>query len=327
MKAVVIDRPGGPEVLGVREVPDPAFGPEEVLVRVRAAGVNRADLLQRRGRYPAPPGVPADVPGLEFAGEIEACGERAAIFRVGDRVMGIVGGGAYAERVATHERACVAVPPALSFEEAGAIPEAFMTADDALHARGSLGPGEAVLVHAAASGVGTACVQLARAAGARVIALSRSAPKRRRLRDLGADHVLDSTSPNLEDAIRTAAGGSVDLVVDFLGASSFKLNLDVLGTGGRLVLVGTLSGSTVEADLSTLMTKRLTVKGTVLRGRPIEQKIALAQELSRRVIPLFATGRLVPVIDRVLPLEAAATAHAAMERNENFGKIVLRVGD
>ncbi len=318
-------RPGGPEVLEVRDVPDPAYGPEEVRARVRATAVNRADLLQRRGRYPAPPGAPPDIPGLEFAGEVEECGSRVRGLRPGDRVMGILGGGGYAERVSIHERACIAVPPGLSWEQAAAVPEAFLTAHDALFARGGLAAREAVLLHAAASGVGTAAVQIARAAGARVVALSRSAEKRRRLGELGADRVLDPGTGDLAAAVREAASGSVDLVVDFLGAGAWALNLDVLAERGRLVLVGTLTGSRVEADLSVLMRKRLSVIGTVLRARPIEEKIALAEEFARRTLPLLASGRLVPVVDRVLPLAEAGAAHAAMERDENFGKIVLSV--
>ncbi|MBZ5640696.1 MAG: NAD(P)H-quinone oxidoreductase [Acidobacteriia bacterium] len=325
MRAVVISRPGGPGVLELRDVPEPAYGPEEVRVAVRATALNRADLLQRRGRYPAPPGAPADIPGLEFAGEVESRGERVVDLRPGDRVMGLLGGGGYAEKVSLHERMCLRIPPTLGWEEAAAVPEAFMTAFDALFERGRLRPGGTVLLHAAASGVGTAALQIAGVAGARAIALSRSADKRRRLEEMGLTPVFDPASPGLAESIRAAAGGGVDLVVDLLGADAWGVNLEVLDTGGRIVLVGTVSGSRVEADLSLLMRKRLTVVGTVLRSRPIEEKIALARAFDRRVVPLLASGRLRPVIDRVLPLAAAAQAHAAMEANENFGKIVLRV--
>ena len=325
MRAVVISRPGGPGVLELRDVPEPAYGPEEVRVAVRATALNRADLLQRRGRYPAPPGAPADIPGLEFAGEVESRGERVVDLRPGDRVMGLLGGGGYAENVSLHERMCLRIPPTLGWEEAAAVPEAFMTAFDALFERGRLRPGGTVLLHAAASGVGTAALQIAGVAGARAIALSRSADKRRRLEEMGLTPVFDPASPGLAESIRAAAGGGVDLVVDLLGADAWGVNLEVLDTGGRIVLVGTVSGSRVEADLSLLMRKRLTVVGTVLRSRPIEEKIALARAFDRRVVPLLASGRLRPVIDRVLPLAAAAQAHAAMEANENFGKIVLRV--
>ena len=326
MLAVTISRPGGPEVLELRTVADPVAGPDEVLVRVRASALNRADVLQRRGLYPAPPGVPPDIPGLEFAGEVEACGELVTTLQPGDRVMGIVGGGGHAEKLILHERLCLRVPPGMSFEDAAAVPGAFLTAYDALFLRGNLKPGEAVLLHAAASGVGTAAGSIATVAGARVIALSRSADKRRRLETMGVHRVLDPAAPNVAEAIRMATGGEgVALVIDFLGASSLALNLDVLALRGRLVLVGTMGGAKAEADLGAILRKRLTVIGTVLRSRPIEEKIELVQSFAHTMLPLLAAGRLHPVVDRVVPLEDAATAHAAMERDENFGKIVLRM--
>jgi NADPH2:quinone reductase len=241
-------------------------------------------------------------------------------------VMGIVGGGGHAEKLNIHERLCLRVPPGMSFEDAAAVPEAFLTAYDALFLRGGLRPGEAVLLHAAGSGVGTAAGSIATVAGARVIALSRSADKRRRLEAMGLHRVLDYAAPNAVEAIRMAAGGDgVALVIDFLGASSLALNLDVLALRGRLVLVGTMGGSKAEADLGVILRKRLTVIGTVLRSRPIEEKIELVQSFSHTMLPLLAAGRLHPVVDRVVPFEDAATAHAVMERNENFGKIVLKI--
>jgi NADPH2:quinone reductase len=326
MRALTISRPGGPEVLEVAAVDEPAYGPDEVLVRVRASALNRADLLQRRGLYPAPPGAPQDIPGLEFSGEVAECGALVASLRPGDRVMGIVGGGGQAEKLRIHERLCLRIPPGMSFEDAAAVPEAFLTAYDALFVRGGLAPGESVLLNAAGSGVGTAAAAIAAVAGARVIALSRSADKRRRLTELGLHRVLDPDSPQLAETIRMATGGDgVSLVIDFIGAASWGLNAEVLVPRGRLVLVGTLSGSKVEIDLSTVMRKRLTIVGTVLRSRPVEEKIELVQRFSRTMLPLLAAGRLAPVVDRVVSLEDAAVAHAAMERNENFGKIVLRI--
>jgi len=326
MRALTISRPGGPEVLEVRTHPDPAFGSDEVLVHVRASALNRADVLQRRGLYPAPAGVPADIPGLEFAGEVAVCGAAVTALQTGDRVMGIVGGGGQAEKLALHERLCLRIPPGMSFEDAAAVPEAFLTAYDALFLRGALSPGEPVLLHAAGSGVGTAAAAIATVAGARVIALSRSPEKRRRLEAMGLARVLDPESPNLATLIRMAAGGDgVGLVIDFLGAASWGLNVDVLAPCGRLVLVGTMSGSKTDVDLSVLLRKRLTVVGTVLRSRPVEEKIDLVQSFSRTMLPLLAAGRLHPVVDRVVPLEDAAAAHATMERNENFGKIVLKI--
>jgi putative PIG3 family NAD(P)H quinone oxidoreductase len=326
MRALTILRPGGPEVLELREVPDPVIGPEDVLVRVAASALNRADVLQRRGLYPAPPGAPADIPGLEFAGEVASRGALVETLQVGDRVMGIVGGGGHAEKVRIHERLCLRIPPGMSFEDAAAVPEAFLTAFDALFLRGGLIPGEAILLNAAGSGVGTAATAIATVAGARVIASSRSADKRRRLEKLGVCRVIDPAAGDVAESIRLAAGGEgVTLAVDFLGASSWALNLDVLAVRGRLVLVGTMGGTKVEADLSTLMRKRITVVGTVLRSRPLEEKIQLVQAFAKTMLPLLAAGRLQPVVDRIVPLEDAASAHAAMERNENFGKIVLRL--
>lgn len=326
MRALTISRPGGPEVLEVREVPDPVGGQDEVVVRVRAAALNRADLLQRRGLYPAPAGAPADIPGLEFAGEVIGCGALVTTLQTGDRVMGIVGGGGQAERLRLHERLCLRIPPGMGYEEAAAVPEAFLTAYDALFARGSLRPGESVLLHAAGSGVGTAAAAIATAAGARVVALSRSADKRRKLSAMGLHRVLDPAEGDVASAIQMALGGDgVDLTVDFVGAQTWAQDVEVAAVRGRIVLVGTMSGARVEADLSALMRKRLTVIGTVLRSRPLEEKIELVQSFSRTMLPLIAAGRLRPVVDRVLPLDDAALGHATMEANENFGKIVLKI--
>lgn len=326
MKAVVITRPGGPEVLELDEVEDPAPGSEEIRVRVRAAGMNRADLHQRRGLYPAPPGSPADIPGLEFAGEVELCGDRVRNLWPGDRVMGIVGGGAHAEKLVLHHGLCLEVPKELSWEEAAAIPEVFLTAYDALFQRSHLGPGEVVLLHAAASGVGTAAAQLAQVAGAKVIGLSRSSEKRRKLEALGLALVLDPAAEDVAERIRRVGGErGVDVVLDLVGAASWALNLEVIAEQGRLILVGTLSGSKATVDLGLLMRKRVTVIGTVLRSRPLEEKMELVRIFSRHVLPMLAEGRLRAIVDRVLPLEQVAAAHEILERNESFGKIVLRV--
>lgn len=321
---MVITAPGGPEMLQVRDVSDPACGPEELLVAVRATALNRADLLQRRGHYPAPAGAPADIPGLEFAGEVVARGERVRGFSSGDRVMGILGGGGYAERVALHERLCLPIPPALDWVLAAAVPEAFLTAYDALFLRGGLSPGENLLVHAAASGVGTAAAQLARIAGATVVGLIRTATKRQGLLDLGLDHVLDAADPDLTSRIMAAThGAGIDLVLDAVGAGAWSLNAGVLRERGRWVVIGLMGGSLVEVDLALLMSKRLTVTGSVLRSRAIEEKGALVQEFGRRMLPLLASGRLQPLVDRTFDWRDAADAHRYMERNANVGKIVL----
>jgi len=323
---MVISRPGGPEVLELRRVPDPVCGPSEVLVRVWATAVNRADLLQRRGLYPAPPGSPADIPGLEFAGEVIDCGAAVSAWRPGDRVMAIVGGGGYAGRIAVAAGTCLRVPDGMGWEAAAAVPEAFLTAHDALVVRGRLAAGESVLVAAAASGIGTAAIQLAAAAGARVLALSRSAGKRTRLSDLGAEEVLDASAPDLSQSILTATDErGIDVVLDLVGAALWPLYFEVLAELGRVVVVGTLSGARIELDLGALMRRRATLVGTVLRARSIAEKTALTHEFAREVLPYFAAGKVRPVIDRVLPLSAAADAHRVLEENRNFGKVVLRV--
>lgn len=326
MKAIVIPTFGSPEVLEWREVADPCPGPEEVLVAVKATAMNRADLLQRRGRYPAPPGAPADIPGLEFAGVVEQVGPRVLDLKPGMRVMGILGGGGHAEKLVTHERLCLPVPERLGWEEAAAVPEAFLTAFDALFLQGELSVGETVLIPAAASGVGTAALQMAQAAGARVIALTRSPDKRARLLQMGAIAALDPAQEQVVDRIRRLSGGGVQLVLELVGASNWPLAMEALATRGRMILVGTMGGNQVQADLGLLMRKRLRLLGTVLRSRPLEEKIAVTQAFLRRGLPLLAAGTVSPVIERAFPLSEAAAAHAFMEANRHFGKILLTVG-
>ncbi|HXV75138.1 MAG TPA: NAD(P)H-quinone oxidoreductase [Candidatus Polarisedimenticolaceae bacterium] len=324
MRAIVVTRPGAPGVLALREVSDPVAGPREVVVRVVAAGVNRADLLQRLGLYPAPAAAPG--PGLEFAGYVAETGAGVRLLAPGDRVMGIVSGGAYAERVAVDERLCMIVPASVDWVTAAAVPETFLTAYDALFRRVSLTVGETLLLQAAGSGVGTAALQLGLIAQARIVALSRSAAKREALSKIGAQHVLDPSAPSAVDEVLAAtAGCGVDVVLDLVGASAFEFHLRVLRERGRWVLVGLLGGSRREVDLFQLMRKRLTLIGTVLRSRTLEQKIALVEEFSARILPLIADGRVSPVVHGVLDLDRAAEAHALMERGENLGKIVLRV--
>jgi putative PIG3 family NAD(P)H quinone oxidoreductase len=326
MRAVVITRPGEPEVLQIREVADPSPGPSEVLVDVRATALNRADLLQRRGRYPAPPDAPPDIPGLEFAGQVESCGTQVRSVHAGDRVMGLLGGGGHASKVALHHRLCLAVPPTMDWAQAAAIPEAYLTAYDALFTRGRLAAGETLLVQAAASGVGIAALQLGTVAGANVIGLCRTSAKRERLERAGCGTIIDPGATDATDQVlRASRSAGVDLILDLVGASAWPLHERVLRSRGRIVVLGLLGGSRCELDLAVLLAKRATLVGSVLRSRPLEEKIALTREFARCALPLFAAGRLTPWVDRCLPLEEIAQAHSVMERNENLGKIVLTV--
>jgi NADPH:quinone reductase len=328
MRAAVITQPGGPEVFAIREVEDPAFGPEEVLVAVRASALNRADLLQRRGRYPGPPGTRDDIPGLEMAGVVEAAGERVVQWKPGDRVMALLGGGGYASRLAVHERMLMPVPPNLSFEQAAAVPEVFLTAYDALFVQCGLQVGESVLVHAAGSGVGTAAIQLAAAASCRVFGTAGSTEKLERAAELGLSVGINYRDEDFAEAVRERTSGrGVDVILDVIGAPYWERNLASLAMLGRMVIVGTMGGATLEVNLGALMAKRLRVHGTLLRARPLEQKAQLTQDFARRVLPLFASETLVPVVDRVFPLEEVAEAHRYMESNANFGKIVLSLGE
>jgi NADPH2:quinone reductase len=323
MRAVVITEPGDPDVLAVREVPRPAPGPEEVLVRVHASGINRADLLQRRGRYPAPPGWPEDIPGLEFAGVVEEAGQACRSFGVGDRVMGVIGGGGYAEYVAVHERTAVRVPDLLTWEAAGAVPEVFMTAFDALFLQMGLAAGETLLIHAVGSGVGTAAVQLARAAGVRTIGTSRTPEKLERATALGMDVGVVGDEEWPARVAEATSGHGVDVVLDLVGAPYIAGNLQALATRGRWIVVGVSGGTTGEMDLRRLMAKRASVTGTVLRARPLEEKIVLARAFEARVCSQLEERTVEPVVDRVYTPDAAAEAHRHMEANRNFGKIVV----
>jgi NADPH2:quinone reductase len=323
MQAVIITEYGEPERLQLNKVSRPEPGAREVLVRVRSSGVNRADLLQRMGRYPAPPGSPTDIPGLEYAGRVEAVGSAVDLWQVGDRVMGILGGGGYAQYVTAHERTVVRVPAGISLEDAGAIPEVFMTAFDALFRQMSLSEGETVLIHAVGSGVGTAAVQLAQAAGVRAIGTSRTRTKMERALDLGLD-VAVIGNEEWPDRVLAASGGTgVDVILDLVGGDYLEGNLRVLGEGGRQIVVGVPSGAKGSLDLRLLMGKRALIKGTVLRARPLEEKITLAREFEHRVCPLFAARTVRPVVDRAFPPQEAAAAHTMMAENRNFGKIVL----
>ena len=329
MRAVWIAGAGGPEVLEVREVGRPRAAADRVRVRVRAAGLNRADLLQRRGRYPAPPGAPRDIPGLEFAGEVESVGEEVVRWETGQRVFGIAAGGAQAEYVVVPESHLAEVPEGLGWAEAAAVPEVFITAHDALVVQARLAPGESVLVHAAGSGVGTAAVQLARAAGAgRVYGTARTAAKLERARAFGLDEacVVSDDPKVFTGAVRSWTGGrGVDVVIDLVGASYLSANLEALATRGRMMLVGTVGGGRAELDFGAAMGKRLTIRGTVLRARSAEEKARAVRLFAAQVLPLFARGALRPVVDGVYRLEEVRAAHERLESTETFGKVVLEM--
>lgn len=308
------------------EAPAPTPGPDELLVRVLASALNRADLLQCQGHYPAPPGSPQDIPGLEYCGEVMAVGARVTRFKPGARVMGLVGGGAWAEQLTVHEREAVAVPAALSAEQAAAIPEAFFTAYDALVLQAGLTAGQRVLIHAAASGVGTAAAQLCRLAGATAVGTTRSARKVAAIAGLGFARVLvvDAAPPSFATAAVEALGGAgADVCLDLVGGRWLPETIDAMALGGVVMLVGLTAGGTAELPLRTVLGRRLRLIGTTLRARPLEQKIALAQRVERDLLPHFARGALAPVIDAALPMSQAPAALQRLSSNDTVGKLVL----
>jgi NADPH:quinone reductase len=324
MRAVIYEGAGGPEVISIGEVPKPEVRPDHIRVRVHAAGLNRADLIQRRGQYAAPAGWPANIPGLEYAGEVEAVRPGVTRWKVGDRVMGLVGGGGQAEYVVVHQDEALAIPQGLSYEEAATIPEAFLTAYDALVTRGRLTAGERVLIHAVGSGVGTAAAQIAKHLGATVLGTSRSGDKLARALVYGLDIGIDTGTGSFRDAV----GDPVNIVLDVLGGPSFSDNLAVLAPRGRLIMLGFLAGSSTNADLGPILRKRLEVIGTMMRTRGLEERIPLVGEFATRMLPLFEprhdqAAPLRPVLERTYPMTQLADAHRVMEGNATFGKIVV----
>ena len=306
----------------------PAPVADRVRVRVHAAGLNRADILQRRGSYPAPPGYPQNIPGLEFAGEVDAIGDAVRAWKIGDRVFGITAGGAQAELVVVPESNLARVPAQLSWDDAGAMPEVFITAHDALFTRAGLQMGERVLVHAVASGVGTAAVQLAHATGATVYGTSRSVDKLNRMRELklGMDEsvaVGDAPAKFVEAVQKWTNGAGVDVILDLVGGSYFPPSLEALSIRGRIISVGTTAGAKSEIDLGLLKQKRAAIIGTMLRTRSIEEKAEAIRRFAAAVLPLVSRGRIRPVIDRVYPVNQVRDAHERLESNPSFGKIVL----
>jgi putative PIG3 family NAD(P)H quinone oxidoreductase len=332
MRAVVITSFGGVEGIGVQKVDTPpAPTADRVRVRVHAAGLNRADILQRRGHYPPPPGYPPNIPGMEFAGDVESIGDAVRTWKVGDRVFGITGGGAQAEFVVVPESNLARIPAELNWVEAGAMPEVFITAHDALFTRASLHIGERVLIHAAASGVGTAAIQVAHAAGATVYGTSRTVDKLQRLHELnlGLDQsvAVGSQPANFVEAVQKWTNGAgVDVILDLVGGNYFAANLEALASRGRLICVGTTAGAKSEIDLGPLLRKRVSIIGTTLRGRSIEEKAEATRLFACSVLPLVSRGAIRPVIDRVYPADEIRAAHERMESNASVGKIVLTFG-
>ena len=329
MKAVVITRFGGPGVLEIQDVSKPQPGPEEVLVHVRSTALNRADLLQRLGRYAAPPGVPENIPGLEFAGEVAELGTNAHRWQKGDRVMGIVAGGAHAEFVTAHQDAVAAVPTNLEWSSAGAVPEVFITAHDALQQAG-FKAGEAVLIHAVGSGVGLAATQLVTALGGRAFGTSRTPDKIERAKAFGLESGFEVPEPGALTGLSgfaksVTSGRGFDVVLDLNGGPYFAASVESMALRGRIILIGGVAGGRVDVDLYQILGKRLHVIGTVLRARTLQEKIAVTTAFAREVVPLLGKGSIQPVIDSVFPLEKVQNAHRRLESNETFGKVVLTI--
>jgi NADPH2:quinone reductase len=321
MRAVVITEPG---VLELRDVPDPEPGPEEIRIRVQAAGINRADLLQREGVYPAPAGAPPDIPGLEYAGVVDAVGERVSVWSVGERVMGLVAGGGYAEYVVVPADQALAIPEAIDTVTAAAIPEAYITAHDALRTRLGVFQGETVLVHAIGSGVGTAALQLAGGWNVRVAGTSRTPWKLERAEALGMETGVRAEEGAFADAVLAATRGrGVDAILDLVGGDYLTGDVECVAYRGRIVVVGLTGGRRATLDLGALLSKRLTVMGTVLRSRSAAEKAAAARAFCEDGLPLLARGVASPVIHEVLPMEEAARGHALLASNETFGNLVL----
>jgi NADPH2:quinone reductase len=325
MRAVIAEGSGGPDVLKVVQRPVPRPGEGEILVKVRAAGVNRPDVLQRQGGYPPPPGAP-DILGLEIAGEVIAAGQNSSRFSVGTPVMALVAGGGYADYAVVHESNALPIPPGLSMEEAGAIPETYFTVWTNVFERGRLQSGETFLIHGGTSGIGTTAIQLAKAFGARVLATAGSSAKCDACTRLGADIAINYRDADFVTAVKEATGGrGADVILDMVGGDYIPRNHEAAAQDGRIVQIAFLQGSRVEIDFRRLMLKRLIHTGSTLRSRSVSEKAAIARALEEKVLPLLAEGRCKPVMDSTFALEDVAQAHARMESGQHIGKIVLRL--
>ena len=325
MRAVVVDQPGDPEVMRLAEVPDPVAQPGEVVLRVHATAVNRADLLQRMGFYPPPPGA-SEILGLEASGEVDQVGDGVEGWRPGDPACALLAGGGYAEKVAVPAGQLMPPPPGMDLTTAAAVPEVFLTAHDNLATRGRLQPGETVLIHGGAGGVGTAAIQVAKGIGARVLVTAGSPERLDLCRELGADAGIDHTAEDFVARVAELTGGEgVAVILDVMGAAYLERNLQALARDGRLVVIGLQGGLRAEVDLNTMLSRRLSLIATTLRSRPVEQKAEIARRAVEDLWPGFAGGTLRPVIDRVLPLSEVVEAHRAMQQGGIVGKVVLRV--
>ena len=325
MRAVVLRSHGGPDVLQFEDVASPVIGEQDILVTVAATALNRADLLQRMGFYPNPFPSGPEIPGLEFAGTVAAIGHKVTVWAVGDRVMGITSGGAYAEQLAINERQAMAVPSGMSLHDAAGIPEVFITAWDALVVQGGLTSGRWAMVHAGASGVGTAAIQICKAIGARIV-VTCSGGKVEACRSLGADVAVDYGTQDFVAEVATAtAGKGVDVILDVIGGDYVERNVASLAVKGHIIQVGVMAGKPVSFNVGLLLGKRASITGTVLRARPLEEKIAISQRFAAEMLPLFDSGHLKPVIDSTYAFADIASAHEYMATNGNVGKIVITV--
>ncbi|MDB5140720.1 MAG: zinc-binding dehydrogenase [Mucilaginibacter sp.] len=328
MKAVVITRPGGPEVLQIKERPVPTYSPDEVLVKVYAAGINRPDVFQRKGNYPPPPGASPDIPGLEIAGVVTETGTNVTRWKIGDKVCALVMGGGYAEYCAVPQGQCLPVPGNLSFIEAASLPETFFTVWSNVFDRGALKHNESLLVHGGSSGIGVAAIQMATAMGHIVYITAGSDEKCSFCEQLGAAKAINYKTENFADVIKQITNGKgVDVILDMIGGDYTAGNLQSLADEGRLVLINTMKGKDVQVDLSVIMRKRLTVTGSMLRSRETSFKADIAQNLEIIIWPLMISGKIKPIINAVFPADKAANAHRLMESSEHIGKIVLEFGE
>jgi tumor protein p53-inducible protein 3 len=325
MKAIVVDTPGAEDVLKIGEAPSPTLTPEDIRIRVRATAVNRADLLQRQGMYPPPPGA-SPIIGLECAGDVIEVGGAVTGWKVGDRAMALLPGGGYAEEAVAHHGSAMHVPAALSYEEAGALPEVFLTSFLNIFMLGAIKPGGAALVHGGGSGIGTASTTLLKEAGMRALVTAGSKDKCRRCRDHGADVAINYRDGDFAPHVREATDGKgVNVILDSIGGQYFSANLDCLATDGRLVIIGLIGGAKADINLALLLIRRLQVIGSTLRTRAAADKAEIVARFLERFGAALAAGRIKPVVDRVLPLEQAAEAHRIVQASTHFGKVVLRV--